>query len=124
MQFEPDQSGGFSLDDLTEDWGAVKLVPDETGLSRSIWITENQGYQHDIRVKVSRVRGGGGIWPDAIFVSVRPDCEEIHRPRQLPSDDLNQVCDWIALNFDVIVDLWDGVITPLQAGARLRRVTT
>jgi hypothetical protein len=50
------------VDDLTEDWAAVKLIPRRTGLPRYVWITENQGYQHDVRAKVSRLRSGGGIW--------------------------------------------------------------
>ena len=50
----------IGLDALTEDWAAVKRNPDQTGLSRAVWITENQGYPHDVRVKVSRSRSGRG----------------------------------------------------------------
>jgi hypothetical protein len=46
------------IDDLTEDWAAVKLILRRTWLPRSVWITENQGYQHDVRVKISRLRSG------------------------------------------------------------------
>ena len=113
----------LALDQLTEDWAAVKRIPDQTGLSRAVWITENQGYPHDVRVKVSRLRSGRGRWPDAVFVSVRPVCHEIVSPGRRPellADDLAEVCRWIELNRDVIIEFWDGAITPDEAIARLR----
>ena len=113
------------VDDLTEDWAAVKLIPRRTGLPRSVWITENQGYQHDVRVRVNQLRSGGGTWVDAVSVSVRPNCEEIVPPgRQpvLPTADLALFSDWIALNRDVIIDFWNGTIDYLEAGTRLQRL--
>jgi hypothetical protein len=113
----------IGLDDLSEDWASVKLLPRHTGLPRAVWITENQGYPHDARVKVSVVRGGGGIWPDAVSVSVRPTCQEIvlqGRPSQLPAADLAQVCRWIELNRDLIIDFWDGVVAFDDVQRRLR----
>jgi hypothetical protein len=115
----------LALDNLTEDWGAVKLVPEDTGLGRAVWITENQGYRHDVRVKVSRLRSGRGQWPDAIFVSVRPRCAEIVAAggrSELPSNDLGLVCQWIELNRDLIIDFWDGVITPREVYPRLQKL--
>jgi hypothetical protein len=115
----------ISLDAVTEDWAAVKRIPDQTGLQRAVWITENQGYPHDIRVKVSRMRSGRGRWPDAVFVSVRPSCTEIvpsGRQPELPTADLSEVCRWITLNRDVIIEFWDGVITPDEAIARLQKL--
>jgi hypothetical protein len=58
------------LDDLAEDWAAVKLMPQRIGLPHTVWITENQGYSHDMRVKVSRVHGRRGTWPDAVSVGL------------------------------------------------------
>ena len=116
---------GIGLDELAEDWAAVKRLPDQTGLPRAVWITENQGYPHDVRVKVSRLRSGRGTWLDAVSVSVRPTCEEIvpsgHQP-QLPAADLALVCRWIVLNHAVIVAFWDGVITPDEALPRLQKL--
>jgi hypothetical protein len=82
------------LDQLTEDWAAVKLTPRGTGLPRAAWITEDQVYQHDVRVKVSRLRSGRGRWLDAVSVSVRPICEEIVPPGrqpELPTADLDHM---------------------------------
>jgi hypothetical protein len=78
-----------------------------------------------VRVKVSRVRGRRGTWPNAISVSVRPDCAEIVSPGrqpELPAADLALVCRWVVLNRDVILDFWDGAIDFLEAGARLQRL--
>ena len=88
----------IEFENLTEDWAAVKLLPHHTGLPRAVWITENQGYPHDIRVKVSLLRSGRGSWLDAVSVSVRPSCEEIvphGRQPQLSAGDLALVCRWI-----------------------------
>jgi hypothetical protein len=71
------------------------------------------------------VRGGHGTWPDAVSVSVRPDCAEIVPPGRQPellAADLALVCRWVALNHDVILDFWDGAIDFLEAGTRLRRL--
>jgi hypothetical protein len=42
-------------------WAMAKLLPEETGLPMAVWITENDGYPHDVRVKVSNLHGGGMI---------------------------------------------------------------
>ena len=94
MTIQPDEV--FSLYTLTEDWAAVKLIPQRTELPRAVWITENQGYRHDVRVKVSRLRSGRELWRDAVSVSVRPTCEEIvpsGRQSELPAADLVTICD-------------------------------
>ena len=62
----------IGLDDLPEDWAALRLIPRRTGLPRAVWITENQGYPHDVRAKGSRLRSGHETWLDAVSVSVRP----------------------------------------------------
>jgi hypothetical protein len=115
----------LGLDRLTEDWAAVKLLPRHTGLSRAVWITENQGYPHDARVKVSTLLGGRGTWREAVSVTLRPVCEEIalpgHQPL-LPSAELAEVCRWIALNRDVILDFWDGTIAFDEVSARLQKL--
>ena len=39
---------------VAEDWAKVKLPPRLTGLPMAVWITENDGYPHDVRVKSAR----------------------------------------------------------------------
>src|SRR3954470_14353654 len=104
----------LNLDELGEDWAALKHLPAQTGLPRTVWIIENQRYARDVRAKVSTLRSGRGGWPDAASVSVHPICAEIIptgcQPK-LPAGDLALVCRWVALNWDVILDFWDGAIT-------------
>src|SRR5207247_4916240 len=43
---------------VAEDWAKVKLPPRVTGLPMAVWITENDGYPYDVRVKVNTLLGG------------------------------------------------------------------
>lgn len=110
-----------TLDDLAEDWAAMKLRPDITGLPMAVWITENDGYPHDARVKVATIHGGRGSWRASPSVTVRPDCREVRRG-SLPTSDVGLVRRWVELNRDVIIDFWDGAIDDAQVRARLRRI--
>ena len=107
--------------ELDQDWAAVKLVPDDTGLPMAVWITENDGYPHDVRVKVSTLHGGRGSWRAAPSVGVRPRPHEIV-PGSLPAADVALVSRWIELNRDMIIDFWNGAITPRQVYPRLRKL--
>jgi len=107
--------------DTDIDWAAVKITPRLSGLPMSVWITENQGYPHDVRVKVGRLHGGRGSWSDAVPVGVRPQPHEII-PGSLPAADLALAVRWIALNHDTIIAFWDGVIEFDQVPARLHRL--
>lgn len=110
----------FDLDQ-EEDWAAVKLVPRMTGLPMAVWITENVGYQHDVRVKVSAIHGGRGSWRTAPSVGVRPRPHEIV-PGSLPAGDVALVIDWIVLNRDIIVAFWDGALEADEVLSRLQKL--
>jgi hypothetical protein len=111
----------IGLDGLTEDWASVKRLPHQTGLPMAVWITENDGYPHDVRVKVSTLHGGRGSWRAAVSMAVRPLPREI-MPGSLPAADVALVSRWIELNRAVIIDLWDQAITPDEAIGRLQRL--
>ena len=117
----------FGLDELaedwelTEDWASVKRLPYQTGLPMAVWITENDGYPDDVRIRVSTRHGGCGLWRAAASVAVRPQPREIV-PDNLPAADVALVSRWIELNHDVIVDLWNQAITPDDAIARLQKL--
>ena len=112
---------GISLDELTEDWASVERLPHQTGLPMAVWITENDGYPHDVRVKVNTLHGGHGSWRAAVSMAVRPLSREI-APGSLPAADAALVSRWIELNRAVIIDLWNQAITPDEAIARLQRL--
>jgi hypothetical protein len=110
-----------TLDDLTEDWAAVKLVPRLTGLPMAVWVTETDGYSHDVRVKVSPLHGGRGSWRAAPSIAVRPRPREIV-PGSLPATDLALVSRWSDLNRAVIIDFWDDKLNVDELLASLQRL--
>lgn len=115
-------SNETTLDALAEDWAAMKLRPSRTGLPMAVWITENQGYPHDVRVKVSPLHGGGGRWDQAPSIGVRPSPHEIVKD-SLPAADVALVSQWIDLNRDAIIAFWDGTIDAIEVAGRLRPIS-
>jgi hypothetical protein len=65
------------LDAFEEAYAMAKLPPRLTGLPMAVWISPNEGFPHDVRVKVSWIHGARGRWPDAALVAVRPQPREI-----------------------------------------------
>ncbi|HEY1257917.1 MAG TPA: hypothetical protein VGF34_01615 [Stellaceae bacterium] len=111
-----------TTDDLDEGWSLTKLRPRDTGLPMAVWVTENDGYPHDVRVKVSLIHGGAGSWRhDAVSVGVRPQPHEI-MPGSLSAADFASVTRWIELNRQTIIDHWDGAISALDLRLHLRRL--
>jgi hypothetical protein len=106
---------------VAEDWAEVRLPPRLTGLPMAVWITENDGYLHDVRVKVSTLHGGRGSWRTATSIAVRPQPHEIV-PGSLPAADVALVSRWIDLNRDVIIDYWNGVIDFDEVKPRLQQL--
>jgi hypothetical protein len=107
--------------ETVEDWAKVKIPPRLTGLPMAVWITEKDGYPHDVRVKVSPLHGGRGSWHTAPSIAVRPVPREVI-PGSLPAADVTLVIRWIELNRDVILDYWNEVIDFDEVPGRLRRL--
>lgn len=98
----------------------AKLVPRRTGLPMVVWITPNEGYPHDCRVKVARQHGDRGRWSESASITVRPAQQLIG---QLSTEDFRVAAEWIRLNQDVILEYWDGVLDDIgDVLARLQRV--
>lgn len=108
------------LDELEELWAMAKLRPQETGLPMAVWVTENEGFAHDVRVKVSRIRGGRGAWSGAASVAVRPQPHLV--VGRLSTADLGLVNRWIELNRDAIIDYWDGKLSLTDFLSRLEKL--
>jgi len=106
---------------IAEDWAAVKLRPRDTGLPMSVWITENEGYAHDVRVKVSPLHGGRGSWASSPSIGVRPQPHEIVAG-SLPAADVALVSRWIELNRQTIVDFWNDAIGIHEVVAQLQKL--
>ena len=88
----------------------------------AVWITENDGYPHDVRVNVSTLHGGGGSWRhDSVSLAVRQRQREIVSG-SLSTEDFNLVSDWIRLNRDTIIDYWDGKLSLTELLTRLQKL--
>jgi hypothetical protein len=84
----------------------ANLRPERTGLPFVVFISQQGGARHDVRVKVAR---GARVRPaEIITVAVRPFVRVVRG--KLDPYDLNLLTRWIELNRDVLVDYWDGII--------------
>ncbi len=98
------------LDDDEAGWGMTKVSPRRSGLPMAVWVTPNDGYPHDVRIKVATIHGGRGSWrSDAVPVAIRPEVRQV-AGQPLSTEDLNLVKRWVDLNRQTIIDLWDGRI--------------
>jgi hypothetical protein len=110
-----------TLDDLTDDWAAVKLVPDDTGCQ---WRCGSP------KTMVIRMTSASRSPPSTAAAAHgvrrrRWACGPIRTKSGLavyrPSD-VQAAAHWIELNHKVILDLWNGLITSRQVYPRLRKV--
>lgn len=83
----------------------ANLNPVSTGLPVVIWVGAVGG-QHGPRIKVSNVRGKFAM--DDCFVMVVARDPYVATPRQvrLDSTDLEDIADWIRINYDVLMELY------------------
>ena len=94
-----------SFDAPEASYAMAKIVRRRTGLPMVVWITPNEGYPHDCRIKVARQHGDRGRWADSASITVRPDQRLIG---QLSAEDFRVAAAWVRLNQGVILDYWDG----------------
>lgn len=83
----------------------ANLYPDDTGVPCVIWIG-TVGGQHGPRVKVSNTRGSMNA--DSCFVMSISKNPLMLTPRscKLKKHEIENVADWIRLNYDVLMKLW------------------
>lgn len=119
----PDQPG-FLPDEAEHDEGMFEMAnlrPERTGLPFVVFISQQGGARHDVRVKVSR--GPRADPGQMVTVTVRPDPRAIP-PDALSAEELALVTRWIALNRQVLIDYWTGEIGYTEdALAALRALT-
>ena len=111
-----------SVEDEDEFFDMANLPPDFTGLPMVVWVSERGRSRHDVRVKVSLIRGPRARPDRMTSVSVRPNIEVVAGP-PLSADDLVLVRRWIELNRDTILDYWSGRIYTNELIARLQPIS-
>lgn len=83
----------------------ANLPPDNTGLNYVIWIGEVGG-QHGPRIKVSNKQGKFAK-DDNFIISIEKEPKNLTpKYTKIPSKDVDDVKDWVKLNYDQLMILW------------------
>jgi hypothetical protein len=83
----------------------ANLYYNDTGIPYAIWFGEVGG-QHGPRIKVSNIKGK--MSSDCFVMSVSKS-PIIFTPRscKISQDDVNMISDWVMLNYDVLMQMWE-----------------
>ena len=83
----------------------ANLNPDDTGLPYVVWLGEVGG-QHGPRIKVSNTKGK--MNKNSCFVMTVSRNPEVITPRScmLKNYEVDDIKDWIQLNYDTLMSLW------------------
>lgn len=119
----PDQPGLVETDAAGDEgmFEMANLRPERTGLPFVVFISQQGGARHDVRVKISR--GPRADPARMITVTVRPEPRVIP-PGALSAEEFALLRRWIELNRQVLIDYWTGDIAYTEdALAALRPLT-
>lgn len=103
----------------------ANLPSADTGLGYVIWIGEVGG-QHGPRVKVSNTRGKMNV--NNCFVMSVARIPEVLTPRscKISKSEVDNVSDWIKLNYNTLMELWKvyetGVGSTIKLQSKLHKI--
>lgn len=103
-------------DDLFE---MANLSPSLPGLPMIVWISERGRDRHDVRVKVSLIRGRRARPDRTASVSLRSNVGIAAGPELEPGD-LAPVREWVELNREAIIAYWNGDLLTDEVIPRLK----
>lgn len=83
------------------------LSPRQTGLGFHVFVSPKGGAKHDIRVKVTP--GGWETKPEGNY-GLRPDVHHVKGVDWLSAEQKRDLTVWVTLNWDVLLELWEGRI--------------
>ncbi len=104
----------------------VNIYPSDSGLPMTVRAGPRGNTRHDVRVKViahgnqMSISGNQMSISNTAVVAVRPAPHVI--VGWMSSADLQAVSDWLRLNEAALVEHWDGQISGVELGRRLRRL--
>lgn len=84
----------------------ANLSSKDTGLSYVIWFGEVGG-QHGPRIKVSNIKGKFATNDNFVISVAREPQVLTPRSRKISNSDLEDVFDWVKLNYDTLMKLWN-----------------
>lgn len=88
--------------ELTE---MANLQPGDTGLTYVIWMGEVGG-QHGPRIKVSNVKGKFAKDNNFVLSVAKDPANLTPKYTKISNDEVEDVKDWIKLNYEILMDLW------------------
>ncbi len=123
MTSSPPTTSSAPAEEPTNLWLMTNIRPDCTGLPFVVWVSTKDagGNQapHSARVKVSS--GPKWIESEATSVSILPRPEHKAGP-MLRARDFEKLSRWIALNRELLLELWEGDIFHQDFTDRQRRI--
>lgn len=84
----------------------ANVSPKRTNLSTEIWISSKMG-QHSARIKVSNLNKKFDL-SDNFSVSISDEPKVIVGKSKISSNSLNDIFEWVKLNKDILMKLWNG----------------
>lgn len=101
-------------------YAMANVFPADSGLPMTVWVRPRSNERHGARIKVCAAPGPKMLPHDTVTVSLQP--VRVIPRGGLPPADLRAVTDWIELNRAALVDHWEGRISSIEFGRRLRRL--
>jgi len=107
----------ISEDDLYE---MANVYPADSGLPMTVWVRPRSNERHGPRIKVCMAHGPRMLPHDTVTVTLRPI--RVIPAGGLSAADLRAVSGWIRLNEAAIVAHWQGRISAIEFGRRLKKL--
>jgi len=95
--------------------------PSKTGLPMVIWIMPDIHHQHGPRIKVQKKHGDKVIDPNS-WASVTIEDEPEVVVGKLPINDFNLVKEFIILNKEKLLEVWNDEIDPIDFAKIIKKV--
>jgi hypothetical protein len=125
MPVRHQRGGAFeqtAMSEVTEDelYEMANVYPDDSGLPMTVCVRPRSNERHGPRIKVCTVPGARMHPNDTVTVTL-PPIRDIP-PGTLSAADLRDVSNWIRLNEAAITAHWEGRISSIEFGRRLRKL--
>lgn len=114
----------FGIPEIDEDYmiEMSNLRPNETGLPMVIWVQPNTGrLKHGPRIKVQTAHGHKASSDKFASVGFSRD-GEVQNFGGLTHSDFELVKQFIAINLDLLINLWDDEISPMEFASQMKKV--
>ncbi len=113
------KNGNISLS--FESRSMANLWPEETGLSKKLWVDDSAS---DRKLKHSNRRVKFGSWGDYVTITFlkKGDYKVVGNKSRKTGKDVLEVVKWIDLNYDLLVELYEGKISIATFSTRMKQV--